>query len=110
MKKAVINKSIVFQKIDNKLVGFDIDKSALYTFNETAECIYKRVKAGANEAKIARQLSKKYDIDEKVALKDVVMLVKELKKNGVLLRGKQGTIAILQSSLHQGCSQDSQRN
>lgn len=85
MKKSVVNKSILFQKIDNKLVGFDIDKSALYTFNETAEFIYKKLKAGAEEAKVANQLAKRYEIEEKVALKDVVALVKDLKKNKILL-------------------------
>lgn len=85
MKKSVVNKSILFQKIDNKLVGFDIDKSALYTFNETAEFIYKKLKVGAEEAKVAKQLAKRYEVEEKVALKDVIALVKDLKKNKILL-------------------------
>lgn len=85
MKKTAINKSIIFQKIDNKLVGFDIDKSALYTFNETAEYIYIKKKVGIEEATIAKQLAKKYDVEEKIVLKDVILLIKDLKKNGVLL-------------------------
>lgn len=85
MKKITINKSIIFQKIDNKLVGFDIDKSALYTLNETAEYIYKKLKAGTEEIAISKQLAKKYDVEEKAVLKDVITIVKDLKKNGILL-------------------------
>lgn len=85
MKKITINKSIIFQKIDDKLVGFDIDKSALYTLNETAEFIYKKLKLGTEEIAISKQLAKKYDVEEKTALKDVIAIVKDLKKNRVLL-------------------------
>lgn len=84
MKKTVKNKSVIFQKIDDKLVGFDIEKSALYTFNETAEFIYKKIVAGAKEDVIAKQLAKKYNVEEKTARKDIMELKKDLKKNGIL--------------------------
>lgn len=85
MKKISVNRSIIFQKIDDKLVGFDIDRSALYTFNETAEFIYKKLKTGNTAEKVAKQLAKKYAIEEKAALKDVAALVNDLKKNKILL-------------------------
>lgn len=84
MKKTVKNKSVIFQKIDDKLVGFDIEKSALYTFNETAEFIYKKIAAGAKEDVIAKQLARKYNVEEKTARKDIMELKKDLKKNGIL--------------------------
>lgn len=84
MKTVSVNKSIIFQKIDNKFVGFDIEKSALYTFNETGEFIYKKKKAGVEETKIVKQLAKKYEIEEKIVAKDVAALIKNLKKNRIL--------------------------
>lgn len=84
MKKATKNKSVIFQKIDNKLVGFDIEKSALYTFNETAEFIYKKIVAGIKEDIITKQLAKKYNVEEKTVRKDMTELIKDLKKNGIL--------------------------
>lgn len=84
MRKATKNKSVIFQKIDNKLVGFDIEKSALYTFNETAEFIYKKIVAGVKEDAIAKQLAKKYTVEEKTVRKDMTELIKNLKKNGIL--------------------------
>ena len=83
--KKKVNKNIVFQKIDGRLIGFDVDKSSLYTFNETAEYIYKKIKAGETDKKIVSLLIKKYAIDEKVARKDINDLKKDLKKNKILL-------------------------
>ena len=83
MKK--INKNIIFQKIDSKLVGFDIDRSFLFTFNETAEYIYKKIKSGIDEKKIAALMVKRYDVDEKTALKDIKSTVALLKKNKILV-------------------------
>lgn len=83
MKK--INKNIIFQKIDSKLVGFDIERSFLFTFNETAEYIYKKIKSGIDEKKIAALMVKRYDVDEKTALKDIKSTVALLKKNKILV-------------------------
>lgn len=84
MKKAATNKSIIFQKIDNKLVGFDIERSSLYTFNETAEFIYKKMVTGMREGAIAKLVAKKYCVEEKTARKDIEGLAKDLKKNKIL--------------------------
>jgi len=84
MKKPSTNKSIIFQKIDKKLVGFDIERSSLYTFNETAELIYKKIMAGVQEDAIAKLVAKKYEVEEKTARKDVEGLIKDLKKNKIL--------------------------
>jgi hypothetical protein len=83
MKK--INKNIIFQKIDSKLVGFDIDRSFLFTFNETAEYIYKKVKSGIDEKKLVALMTKRYDVDEKTAQKDIKSIIALLKKNKILI-------------------------
>lgn len=85
MKKTLKhNKNIIFQKIDNKLIGFDIEHSSLYTLNETAEIIYKKIKKGLKEKQVAQYLAKKYDIDLKTALADVRSILIKLKKNTIL--------------------------
>jgi len=80
-----VNKNVIFQKIDKQLVGFDIDNSSLYTFNETAEYIFAKFKSKIDPARIASLLAKKYEVDEKTAKKDVDELLKDLKKNKVLV-------------------------
>lgn len=83
--KYKVNKNCIFQKLDNSLVGFDIDNSILYSFNETAEFIFKKLKKGIDEKEIAVLLAQKYEVDPKTALKDITRLLKDLKKNKILL-------------------------
>ncbi len=83
-KKLKSNKNIIFQKIDNKLIGFDIEHSSLYTLNETAEYIFKKTRAGVPARKIAESLSAKFDVDIKTALQDVLSTVELLKKNKMI--------------------------
>lgn len=85
MKKTLKhNKNIIFQKIDNKLIGFDIEHSSLYTLNETAEYIFKKARSGFPARKIAESLSTKFDVDIKTALRDVRSTVELLKKNKMI--------------------------
>jgi len=89
MKKIVpsykVNKNIIFQKIDKQLVGFDIDNSSLFTFNETAEYIFSKIKTKTEPARIASLLAKKYNVEEKDAVKDIQELMSNLKKNKILV-------------------------
>lgn len=79
-----VNKNIIFQKIDKQLVGFDIDNSSLFTFNETAEYIFSKIKAKTDPIRIASLLVKKYEVKEKEAIKDVLDLIKNLKKSKII--------------------------
>ncbi len=89
MKKTVapykINKNVIFQKIDKQLVGFDVDNSSLFTFNETAEYIFSKIKTKTEPSRIASLLAKKYNVGEKDAIKDIQELIKSLKKNKILV-------------------------
>ncbi len=82
--KYKVNRNLILQKLDNKLVGFDVERSFLYTFNETAEYVFKKIKLGWEENKIASLLAKRYNITGKDALKDIKILLKDLKKNKIL--------------------------
>jgi hypothetical protein len=82
--KYKINKKYIFQKVDSQLVVFDTDKSFLYTFNETAEFILKKIKLGFEEKKIVETLEKKYDVPLSVLKNDVKKTIKEMLKNKII--------------------------
>lgn len=82
--KYKINKGLITQKIDNKTVIFDGDESILYSFNETASYIFKKIKAGENEEKIIDLVVKKYQIKPEKAKKDLKDLLAELRKKKII--------------------------
>lgn len=73
-----INKGFIVQKLDDKTVIFDGEKSVLFTFNETASFIFRRLKMGSSIIEIVIALVKKYKIGEIEAKKDVKELLKNL--------------------------------
>jgi len=79
-----INKSLILQKMDKNLVGFDVDRSFLYTFNETAEFIFKKIKIGWEEEKIVLALVKIYNVALPTLKKDVKSLIKDMVKNKII--------------------------
>ena len=83
--KYKINKNFIFQKIDKNMIGIDIDQSYLYTFNETAEFIFKKIKMGWGEEKITSTLVNIYKVDASVLKRDVQSIIKDLFKNRILL-------------------------
>ena len=78
------NKNLILQKIDSSLVGFDTDRSFLYTFNETAEFIFKKLKLGWEEEKIITALTKKYEIEILVVKIDIKTVIKDMLKNKII--------------------------
>ncbi len=60
------------------LVIFDGEKSVLYTFNETAAFIFRKLKLQSTVAEIVKAMVKKYKISEKEAQKDTKSLIREL--------------------------------
>lgn len=83
-KKYKPNKNLILQKMDSSFVGFDTDKSYLYTFNETAEFIFKKIKLGWDEEKIVLYLAKKYEVDLPTLRTDVKKIIKDMLKNKIL--------------------------
>jgi len=81
--KYKINNDIITHRIDNLLVGIDSKKSLLYTFNETAEFIFNKVKLGWEEEKIVLTLAKKYEVTLPTVKKDVKALIKDMIKNKI---------------------------
>lgn len=79
-----INKGLITQKLDKKTVIFDGEKSVLYTFNETANYIFQKIKAKWDGKKIILSLVKKYNVNEEQAKKDVQELIKLLKDKKII--------------------------
>ena len=82
--KYKINKGLITQKIDNKTVIFDSEESVLYTFNETASYVFKKIKAGEDEEKIIDLVVKKYQIKPEKAKKDLNEIIADLEKKKII--------------------------
>ena len=82
--KYKINKGFIVQKLDDKTVIFDGEESVLYTFNQTASEIFKKLKKGDQEEKIINDMIKKYKIKKEKAQKDFSELMTELKKKKII--------------------------
>ena len=79
-----INRSIVFQKLDNQLACFNTDESVIYTLNDTAEFVFRKLKNGWKEEEIIAAMAKKYDVALPTLKKDVKILIKDMIKNKII--------------------------
>lgn len=84
IKSFKINKGFIVQKLDDKTVIFDGDKSVLYTFNSTATFIFQKIKSGFDNKRIVDLLVKKYGINIKKAQNDFKSLIKDLLKKKII--------------------------
>lgn len=82
--KYKINKGLVTQKINNKTIIFDAEKSILYTLNETAAFIFLNLKKGLSESEIIQAVVKKYQVKEEKIQKDFLELLSDLKKKKII--------------------------
>lgn len=86
--KYKINKGFIVQKLDDKMVIFDGEESVLYTFNNTASFIFKKIKKGEEKEKIIEMIEKKYDVKKEKAEKDFNELIDDLKKKKIISSAK----------------------
>ena len=86
--KYKINKGFIVQKLDDKTVIFDGEKSVLYTFNETASFIFRRLKLGRSIVEIVKTLMMKYKIGEIEAKKDIKELIRDLLAKKIIKQEK----------------------
>ena len=81
-----LNKDFIAQKIDKKqTIVFDVERSILFTFNETAGFIFKKIKLGWEEEKIVIALAKKYDVTLPTLKKDIKTIIKDMVKNKIIV-------------------------
>lgn len=85
MKKYKVLKGFISEKLDkDKTMIYDQDRSLLFTFNKTATFIFEKIKKGFDDRKIIEELLKKYNVEEKIARKDVVAIIKKLKVKKII--------------------------
>lgn len=87
-------KDLVVDKIDGEISIFSIDDSTLYSFNKSGSDIFEMIKKGQNKKTIAKIMSKKYDISEKKAEKDVDDFLRNLSKNKIISISEQKKVNI----------------
>jgi len=77
-KKVIINKSnIIFKEIGGETIFLNRKNKKLYELNETASFIWSKVNKKVPIKKIIKNLSSKYNIEEKKAKKDVSEFIKD---------------------------------
>lgn len=87
--KYKINKGFIVQKLDDKTVIFDGEESVLYTFNESASYIFKKIKSGLPKNQVIGYLVKRYGIKEKRAEIDFNDLLKDLLAKKIITQKKE---------------------
>ena len=84
-QKYRLNKDMISQKIQGNEVVFDTEKSTIYTLNETATFILKRITLKKSLQEIEKSIMQEYDVDEAVAKKDVQSTVSDFIKKKILI-------------------------
>lgn len=84
----LLKKDLITQRNGSSTVIFDGEKSYLYTLNQTASEILRLIQKKKSSDEIAEVISKKYDISNYKALKDINQVITTLIKNKILVKGK----------------------
>ena len=84
-KKNNLNNEFFVQKVGKEITIFNIEKSVMFTLNRTASIIFQNFKNGWTEEKIAKYMTKKFDISEQEVKKDIKDLLETLKKKKILI-------------------------
>ena len=77
-------KGLITQKLDDKIVIFDGDKSILYTFNETASYIFNKIKAKIDQEKILVLMVKRYGVKEEKLKRDMEEIIKDMQVKKII--------------------------
>jgi len=70
--------------IDDETLILEPESGGFFRLNETGTEVWKNTNGKTKIKDIARKISKDFDVKENIALKDVVNLVKQLKKNKLI--------------------------
>lgn len=79
---------VLVQKIQKDTIIFNPTTSKLYTFNSTAAFIIEKLQNGFTEEKIAILVSKKFNVTEFIAFKDIQLLIRQLIDEKVFKKNK----------------------
>lgn len=75
-----INRSLLIEKIDGKIVIFDSLRSVFFNFNETGSYIIDKIKKGFGQKEIIDGLVKRYGIERRTAENDFNDFLNQIQK------------------------------
>jgi hypothetical protein len=81
-----LNKDMVKEKFDQEILIYDIKGFYLFTLNNTASFIFKKLQTGSTEEEIALALQNKYQVDYTIALTDIHHITEELLSQNILIK------------------------
>jgi hypothetical protein len=82
--KYVINKNILWKKVDDEIVMVDPKKDDYSYLNSTATDVWVLIDKGSTSDEIIAKLAQDYEMDPKIVKTDVTKLLKELVKEGYI--------------------------
>ena len=83
--KISINRNIVWRVVDNEAVILNVDNSGYFTLNSIGTDIWESIKPAKTVKEIVSIISAKYDVQENNLIKDIIKLLSELEKEGLIL-------------------------
>jgi hypothetical protein len=84
------NPSVVCTELDDGAVLLNLDTKYYYNLNETGLRIWQFIDEYRSSDEIAEKLSNEYEVDIEKARSSVLMLVKDLEKDGLIMSDGKG--------------------
>lgn len=84
-----INEEISHREIEGQILLLRPDDHFLYTVNGSGKFIWQEIVKRKPVSAIVKSLSKKFDISEEMANKDVLSFVKDLEKKEIIVKAKR---------------------
>ena len=80
-----LSPSLAWRKVDEEVMVLNLETSFYYSLNETGARIWELLDQGKTAEQIAGTFMTEYDVNEKVAQKEVASFVAELKRQKFIL-------------------------
>jgi len=84
--KPVCRSDLLVQNVDDELVVLDRKNDAIHRLNGTAAFVWQQCDGTRADARIAEQVTEKFDVSYEVAHKDVLRIIGEFASLGLLVK------------------------
>lgn len=84
-----VSEKISHREIEGQILLLRPDDHFLYTLNGSGKFIWQEIVRKRPVSGISKSLSKKFDIPEEKANKDVLSFVRDLEKKGIIIKAKK---------------------
>lgn len=78
------NADLIEAPVGDELMAIFPETGMIYGFNEPAAMIWAAIEAPATISQIVEQLSKVYDVDPALCVRDTIELLKELERDSIV--------------------------